>query len=466
MNHGAGLGLAVAGALLCALPVAEAQINAGYGPDPSRTAQSRTDQSRAVQARQDRENSLSGRFPDKPSIPPVFTIPVEPLGFSAPGPIYLGLRNCLASLDFLDENRLLFTFRVPGLMRREPGAGADSDERRIRAVVVALPTGTVEAEALWTVHDRLRYLWMLKDGHFLVRDRDGLQQGDARLELKPLLQFPGPLLWLEMDPTQQFLVTNSREPAAAKPREVDSPPTAVASMVADGQKPNPAQSDPGKSDPVQTDLVVRILRRESGQVMLVSRVRSTVHLPINADGYLESLRGNGEQWLLNLNYFSGGSTVLGRVDSSCSPVFYFVSQRELLATACAPSGNRRLVAMDTGGRRLWENLEPAEDIWPQVVMSPDGSRLALETLAVTHAVNAYAPFDREDIKGQVVRVFNAANGKVALEAPASPALDVGGNVAISPSGLRVAVLNAGALQIFDLPAPPPLADSADNPPGH
>jgi hypothetical protein len=227
-------------------------------------------------------------------------------------------------------------------------------------------------------------------------------------------------------------------------------------MVADGQKP----------DPVQTDLVVRILRRESGQVMLVSRVRSTIHLPINADGYLESLRANGEQWLLNLNYFRGGSTALGRVDSSCSPVFDFVSQREVLVTACTPSGARRLVAMDTGGRRLWENLTPAEAIWPQVVMSPDGSRLALETLAVTHAVNAYAPFDREDIKGQLVRVFNAANGKVALESPASPALDAGGNVAISPSGLRVAVLNAGALQIFDLPAPPPLAEAADNTPGH
>jgi hypothetical protein len=50
-------------------------------------------------------------------------------------------------------------------------------------------------------------------------------------------------------------------------------------------------------------------------------------------------------------------------------------------------------------------------------------------------------------------VFDAADGKVALEAPANPALDAGGNVAISPSGRRVAVLNAGAIQIFDLPAP-------------
>ena len=396
-----------------------------------------------------REHSLPDRLPGKPSLPPEFSIPVGPLGFSAPGPLYLGMRNSLVSLDFLDEDRLLFTFRVPGLMRRDVAGSADGEERQIRAVVLALPAGTVESEALWTVHDRLRYLWMLKDGHFLLRDRNGLAQGDATLELKPLLQFPGPVLWLELDPTGQYLVTNSREPAAqpTKPGEVPSPDSAKASMVVDGQKTD------GQSDPLQTDLVVRILRRASGQVMLVSRTRSTVHLPINADGYLESMRGNGQQWLLNLNYFSGGSRIVGRVDSACSPAFDFVSEREVLVTACATGGGRKLAALDTAGRRLWEVSTSPMEVWPLIVKSPDGSRLAQETLVVTHAITASSPLDSEDVKGQLVRVFDAATGKVALEAPASPALDAGGNVAISPSGRRVAVLNAGAIQVFDLPAP-------------
>jgi hypothetical protein len=38
----------------------------------------------------------------------------------------------------------------------------------------------------------------------------------------------------------------------------------------------------------------------------------------------------------------------------------------------------------------------------------------------------------------------------------SPVLDAGGNVAISPSGRRVAVLNAGAVEVFELPPAPPL----------
>jgi hypothetical protein len=397
-----------------------------------------------------KERPLPDRLPEKPSIPPTLTIPVEPLGFSAPGPIYLGQRRSFVSLDFLDENRLLFTFRVPGLMHRDTSSEW-TDERQIRAVVLALPAGTVAAEALWTVHDRVRYLWTLKDGHFLLRDKDGIEEGDSALGLKPLLHFPGPLLWMEMDPSKQYLVTNSREPTESelKPGDVASPPTAQASMTVDGQKHG-----------VQ-DMVVRILRIDSGQVMLVSRARAAVHLPINAEGYIESLRGNGEQWILNLDYFSGGSTILGRVNSTCPPNIDFVSQRELLVTACENLGGHKLVAMSTDGHRLWEDLISPQAVWPLLVMAPDGSRLVRETLAVNHEINAYSPLDSDDIKGQLVRVFDAVNGKVALEAPATPAMDAGGNVAISPSGRRVALLNAGALEVFDLPAPPAPADSAN-----
>jgi hypothetical protein len=205
---------------------------------------------------------------------------------------------------------------------------------------------------------------------------------------------------------------------------------------------------------------VRILSRETGKVMLMSRVRSTVHLPINSDGYLESLRARGAAWLLSLKYFSGGSTILGQVDSACAPRFDFLSQRVVLVTACNSWGAGDLVAITTTGRRLWVDRTSETTIWPLLIRSPDGLRLAREALAVSHAVNASSPLDSQDIKGQLVQVLDAADGKVALETTASPMLDAGGNVAISPSGRRVAVLNAGAIQVFELPSPPPLPDLA------
>jgi hypothetical protein len=393
-----------------------------------------------------KERFLVDRFPAEPSLPPAFTFPIEPLGFSAPSSNYLGARNSLVSLDFLDENRLLFTFRIPGLMHRDQLSNDDGAERQIRAVVLSLPKGTVEAETTWTVHDRVRYLWPLNNGHFLLRDRNGLSEGDATLTLKPYLDFPGPLLWIELDPQQHFLVTNSDEPSAKDSKSGDLAGSANASTA--GAADQDSDSDP-------PNLVIRILRRESGEVMLVSRVRTAVHLPINSTGYLENLRSRGMEWILNFRYFTGGSRMLGHVESNCEPDDQFLSDQEILATTCGPLGESSLVAMSTAGKTLWETKAPPTEVWPQLVVGGNGLRMAWETLDTTHAIYAYAPMDAGDVKEQSVTIFDAANGDIAMVSPVSPILDAGGNVAVSPSGRRVALLNAGAIQVFDLPAPPP-----------
>jgi hypothetical protein len=192
-------------------------------------------------------------------------------------------------------------------------------------------------------------------------------------------------------------------------------------------------------------------------------VQSAVHLAINGDGYLETLRGNGKQWLVNLAHFDGGSTVVGNVDSFCSPMLDFVSSREFLATTCESDGDPRVIAMTTGGKRLWENSGSGSMVWPVLATAADGARIARETLMVSHGVNTFAPLGTDDIKGQDVQVFDAATGKVALRAQASPVFDVGGNVALSPSGRRVAIIMSEGLQIFDLPAAPPLPTDASLP---
>jgi hypothetical protein len=414
---------------------------------------SEPDSSRRIMQRQ-----LPGGYPAAPSQKPTAAIPVEPLGFSGPGPLYLGERNAMASLGFIDENRLLFTFRVPGLIRRslKPGENPDSDVRQIRALILNVSNGAVEAEALWSVHDRARYLWLLNDGHFLLRDRENLSEGDAHLELKPLLQFPGRLLRIGLDPSQQYVVSNSMEPAEPRTKTglVGSPATASATITTDEQEP----------DPSAPDFVVRILRRESGKVMLVSRTRTLVRLPINSRGYLENLRGRGDEWVLNLNYFTGGSHVLGSVNSRCMPNNEFISERLVLATGCDASGAITLTAATTEGKILWTGVNADTSVWPVQFQSANGLRIGFETLAVTHPVGPYSPLSNDDIKGQVVLVLNTATGEVVFEAPASPVLDIGGNSAISPSGRRVAVINDGAIQVFDLPSAPPLPNPPNQQP--
>ncbi len=267
------------------------------------------------------EPKVFDRYPQNPSLTPAYTIPVGPLGFSAPGPFYLLRRHALVSLDFLDENRLLFTFHKPALLPRDAADDMGDKDRQIRAVVVALPEGKIESEALWTVPDEARYLWMLKDGHFLLRDSDGLEQGDATLKTTPNLRLPGRLLWVELDVAQKVMITNSLEPGAAQGSgEASSPAAVQTATTGDAKKPGAQQT-----------LVVRTLKRESGEVIQTMRVpwdAQTSDWPVNADGYVESVRGSGAQWTLKLNLFAGRSRAVGQVESNCQPSAAFVTETE------------------------------------------------------------------------------------------------------------------------------------------
>jgi len=410
------------------------------------------------------------KAPENPAAAPDIVIPTVTLGFAPPAQWYLGQRVAQLSLSFLDEDNLLFTFRVPGLIPREqpkPNQPSADDPpqttRHIRALVLELPSGKVTAEALWELHDAASYLWPLKGGKFLLRDRNMVQMGDASLHLEPFLRFPGAVNSIQLPPDQRLLVTNTTEPPSPEARgesKVDSQPsTAAATISVSGHltlDPAPGEDQPSSS---MQDLI-RILRMDTRTVMLFSRVTGPTRLPIDGEGYYEALRGNGSGWLINYRQFRGSSEPLISIDSYCSPALEVPASGVVLATACTQGGGRRIFALtqnqDKSKRRLWDAVVSPYRVWPQIASSFDGRRIARTTLDVSHPVGISSPVDREDIRSQTVEIYDLATGKVPLTVAVSPVLDGGGNVALSPSGKRFAVLNAGAIQIYDLPPAPDL----------
>ena len=433
--------LALAGFLRCVPAAAQAQDETSFPVDSSRWENHR---------------KLPDHLPEQPSLSPAFTIPVQPLGFSAPGLFYLGRHNSLVSLDFIDENRLLFTFQVPGLMHRKPSDTPAVDERQIRAVVVSLPQGKVESEAMWPVHDRMRYLWMLSDGHFLLRDRESLAEGDATLQAKPFLRFPGRVMWIELDPSQQIINADYLAPAEAPP--------------------NPDAAADQKLLDLKPDLVTRTLKRESGEMLLETRTGLTVQQPISSEGYteveaamlngmlkhaqlpinsvsfLQNARNDVNEWYVNLKFFAGTIKDVNSVESKCEPTSEFITEREFLVTACDVWDGWDLMGMTTNGHKLWEDRTSSHEVWAHWASSQDGTRIAREAVILNHPMtHGPHPLDPQNVKGQLVRVLNASDGKVVLETLASPTFDGGGNMALSPTGRRAAVLNDSAIQIFELP---------------
>lgn len=397
---------------------------------------------------------FSTYLPEKPSLQPVFQIPVARLGFAAPpSSYYLGRQNSLVSLGFLDENHLLFTFHAAGLQQRETTKATETVERQIRAVAIALPEGKVEAQSSWTVPDRAQYLWMLKDGQFLLRTPGGLKLGDSELEMQSLSQPADHVLSVALNPGQDVIVTTSAETASL--------PSGARTAATSGMPSSLTTAHP--MDGEQGDTVMRATQWRSGKILGTQRISSAFNAPINSDGYVEAFPAGKYKWTLTLKSFGGGNRALTTVDSGCAPNSAFITDQELFLTSCTPEGGLRLAAVSTSGRMLWATEAPPEPVWPLLFVSPDGSRLAREALVLKDSVNLKKhPKFVKAVKGQIVRVMDAANGKIVFEAPLSPVLDGGGNVAFSPAGRRVAILDDGAIQVFDLPGAPAVSTVPNN----
>lgn len=380
-------------------------------------------------------SSLCGEQKNNDAGPkPDFRIPVAALGYIAPSSFYLTARLSSISLDFIDKDHLLFTFRVPGLMKRLPNDPPDDEDQMIRAVVLELPDGKVTAKTDWRMHDRSRYLWRLADGHFLVRQRSSLYLTDSSLELHSYISVDTALESVQISPDRKLIVVE----AEGKKQK----PETVASTA-------PTLGDPApESKPVQ----VLILRAETRTLIARAETLNAVEIPMMGEGRVEAIPGNQNRWLIRYLPFHGAARTITQVESSCHPTEETVSSNDMLVMTCPRSGDgHQVFAVSLDGRTLWQQRWESRYIWPTFQLTQDGSRFAYSSLQVNHPVGIMDPIDETNIANQMVGVFDTQTGQLRLVKNATPILSAGQNYALSPDGLRFAVLRGGAIEIYDLP---------------
>jgi hypothetical protein len=284
----------------------------------------------------------------------------------------------------------------------------------------------------------------------LLRDREGLQTGDATLKTKLLTPLAGQFLDLSLDPAGRFLLASTVDPAA----HFDN------TNGMGTRKVLPLKAAAGE-DNEPKDIAERLIQVDAGKLRSTLHGRSTSPASINSEGSLETSHDKLDQWVLSLHSFKGGMTMFSRIESTCLPKAQFASENEILVAGCTVGHVPKLSAVSTGSQLLWEIETPVAFVPPIFAFSQDGSRFARETIVFKHPPTS----DTETlwvkaIRGQVVRVFDASSGKMIMETPVSPVLDAGGNMALSPSGRRLAVLHEGAIEVFELPASVPAPNGA------
>lgn len=374
-----------------------------------------------------------------PPLQPAIRIEVEPLGYAPPGSFYLTYRLSSAALGFLDNDHLLFTFRIAGLLRRQPGDHSDDDDQEIRAVVLDLHTGQVVNRTEWREHDRSAYLWPYQDGQFLVRVRDSLYLTDASLELRPFLTLPAGLRDVQVSPDRKFTVVETDEPEKAQPPIDDTRAM-------------------GAGKPVK----VLIMRSGTNETIAETDAKDAVRIPVLGAGLLETLQGAAPgTWAVRLLPFHGAPHILTEFKTGCRPTPEALSSSVALVVGCYLDGSddHTIIAVTAEGKELWRTHWLNKYVWGWFTPAENGSRFIYESLVVNRPISAYDALYPEDIQAQLAGVYDTQTGRLVLVKNAYPVLTAGQNVALSQDGMRFAILRDGAIEIYDLPpvekAPPP-----------
>jgi hypothetical protein len=365
---------------------------------------------------------------------------VGPLGYRPPGTLYMLSQKAFSSLDFIDAHHLLFTFHPPRLMRREQDAGRSEDDQMIQALVLDLPSGVVQASSEWRMHDRSRYLWALGDGKFLVRQRNAYSLTDASLKLRPYVDVATPVLSTEVSPDGQILVIEHQfeRHTAEQHAKLEAQATQF-----------------GESSPAE-DTQITLMDTSSRKVLGALHTELPIHVPITSNGYVAVAKDKGQdQFAVRFTPFEGPSIVLGKVASTCTPHENFLNQKALVIESCGPkSADIFLDAWTTEGKKLWNGHREGHFVWPIYAYSRTGSRFAVSVLHISHTIDLADSLNDEDVREQVVQVFDSATGVLLLSITASPVLTAGQNFALSEDGGHLAVLRQGAIEIYQVPEPP------------
>jgi hypothetical protein len=371
---------------------------------------------------------------------PAIRIPTESLGYRVQGKLYLLARYTSSSLDFLDETHLLFTFRRPRLLKREEGS--DGLEQVVQADVIALPEGQVVAEDQWLLRDRGRYLWRIGDHHALLRIGSNLYQIDNELHLEQVYKSPSRLREVEASPDGKLLLLESD-------RERHTP---------EQHRQLALHAQLVGAEPPEEDVEIRIARLDQKKLLMSARADQAGDLPATVAGYFTQQKVKDPHWNVYFHPFdrpqpNGGDLVTG-VDSSCEPSEKALSEQTALILSCPPGrGDRFVAAYSLDGHKLWDGRWQSNFTWPAFRVSEGGASVAISWLAVNRPVTPTEGIDDEEVQSQVLTVLDAHTGALRMGMVVSPIVSAGGNFALSADGNRLAVVNRGAIEIYDLPPP-------------
>ncbi|WP_348266985.1 hypothetical protein P8936_13815 [Edaphobacter paludis] len=389
---------------------------------------------------------------------PSLRIPLDSLGFQPQSTQFLLAGSSMLTVNYVDNQHLLFTFGVHRLMQRIANDPPDDEDRMVEAVLIELPSGRVLARTDWRLHDSGQYLWGLGHGRFLLRVHDTLTTFAPMANLasgQPFAQ-------------RGFLTTDRRIGAVLLSPESDlmivetaerMPPVPAPRPPLFGPAPKPAPDPvgrPGDPDPVALSFY-RLAMPGRGDVVqaTLAGVAHSSHFgdvaAIGA-GHIGVVDEGRQEWAFDFRPFHGKAKELAPFGSTCDPTPRFVSSSEFVAFGCH-GGQTPMVlgGFNMRGEQMWEQNLFGDYVGTSMTFAPESGRFALGRVLGEAATVDLAIIPEQAYTAQNVVVYQTESGKQLLHVDCSPIARAGQNFALAPDGMSLAVIRDGAIAIYNLP---------------
>lgn len=351
-------------------------------------------------------------------------------------------------VHFLGDDQVLFTFPLHALVARTHQQLLSGLRPRIvRAVVLASSDGRVLRERDWMVPEASGpYVWGMGGGRVLAHVGEDLVVYGPDLVEQHRFPLPGPLLFVSVSPSGGLILA-----ATVHERHTPEQHAKLAVFL-------------GPGVPVAEDYDLTGLRGDL-QVMGTQRMAQEPMQPALLQTAMVSARqvavhglvgGGNVHWALEENPWGGPSKTLARVGSGCDLAVTALASDMLFTQGCEPEkdemGWYRVLNPD-GATLLKGRLQPFE-LLQQASSDRAGSLLAVAVtqfskrvaLSESIAAGAFGPL--------AVRVYALHTGREVFAVRLDGSSDLSETVALAPAGARLAVLTAGALQMYTLGSTP------------
>ncbi|MBS1814925.1 MAG: hypothetical protein JSS87_08645 [Acidobacteria bacterium] len=381
--------------------------------------------------------------PPTPEPSPSMQFDMKPFGFQRISRRILMSGRSSITVNFAGTDRVLITFGIRKLMKRDPNETENDHDRELHVVLLELPAGKLIAETDWRVHDEGQYLWPLSEGRFLLRERNRLRILDPAhapaaeaLQSHPVFDAGNGQELTFVDVTADGTMVELQ--------------THRGKMIGDDLD---LEGDPDANrihktlirfyavDPVKPEL------RLKGR----SEIQGQFHAPFNAQGFLSVSDEDATHWGFDFHTFSGETKELAGLETSCSPQASFLSESRFLVAGCRGGEARNMMGvLDLDGHVLW--LGPRDQLlWAGLYPAPGSGRFAVRRTLTNTPSSAMLVDGIQETSGQRMTVLRSATGEELMHVTVIPAMQSRQNFALSEDGRQLAVWNDDTVEIYALP---------------